>query len=75
MVAELKAFFFNSLFQLMAAYDYFLISSFHDFFFFYLLSFFLLGVPLVYVLCTWVRPLVFNEIQLPVKKNYGKKHT
>lgn len=44
-----------------------IISNFHDFldlFFF----FFLLGVSLVYVLCTWMHPLVFNGFRLLQKK-------
>jgi hypothetical protein len=61
-VAELKALFFHTLFQWIIAYDCFHISSFHDFFL--SLFFFWLGVSLVYFLCTWVRPLVFNETQL-----------
>jgi hypothetical protein len=56
---ELMAFFFYTLYQWMIAYDCFYISSFQDFIDF--LSFFWHGASLVYFLCTWVRPLVFNE--------------
>jgi hypothetical protein len=51
-VTGLKAFFFNSLFYRMGAYDCFHISSFHDFFIFFLFL----------VKCfSCIRLLVFNE--------------
>jgi hypothetical protein len=54
MVAELKALFFHTLFEWIAAYDCLHISSFCDFLlsFFNLFSFFYLDFSLVYVLCT-----------------------
>jgi hypothetical protein len=53
-VAELKALFFHTLFEWIAAYDCLHISSFCDFLlsFFNLFSFFYLDFSLVYVLCT-----------------------
>ena len=56
-VVELKAFFFNTLYQWMVAYECFHISSFHALFGLFFL--FWLGVSLVYFLCTWMRPLHF----------------
>lgn len=55
-VTELKVFFFNSLLHWMAAYVVFIFLVFMTYFF-------QLDVSLIYVLYTWVPPLIFNEIR------------
>jgi hypothetical protein len=63
---QLKAFFFNSLFHWMAAYDCFHISSFHDFFFYFFLLFLFRCFSCIRPVYLGV-PFGFNEIQLLIK--------